>query len=358
MNPGRRIDVPNHSELRDYLHAETAPDVRLRLTLLRLVASLPKAITLEAICEIVDVPLSTAYVWLRAWRKRGYAGVCHPTETGGDPGRPPSLGAHAMIELKVLLSERPYWETRDIQALIEAQWGIMLSRSQVTRILREKLGMHYSKPYPHDAKRPDDAADQLEASLIDAYNSLTDQGLAESEIAIGFLDEASPQLNANTVRVWHFGAGEIVKNTAKLKANAIGFYALLGHSVSSFLDMSSQEAIADFLATIRQAHPDYRAIIVVLDNFSSHRGARVQEAAEKYNIRLVYLPPYAPDLNPIEFIWKTIKRVISVTFIANRDDLRQQITLTWNDAVKHCSYAKSWVEKFVPSIITYKEFCG
>jgi len=37
----------------------------------------------------------------------------------------------------------------------------------------------------------------------------------------------------------------------------------------------------------------------------------VKEEAEKMNIVLVYLPPYSPDLNPIEFVWKGVKRIVS-----------------------------------------------
>jgi hypothetical protein len=79
-----------------------------------------------------------------------------------------------------------------------------------------------------------------------------------------FLGEASPQLTANTARVWHFGKAEIRKNTAKLKANAIGFYALAGYSASAFLDDSSQEAIVGFLKDIRAANRDYPVIVVLL----------------------------------------------------------------------------------------------
>ncbi|MFP4280774.1 MAG: IS630 family transposase [Halochromatium sp.] len=179
----------------------------------------------------------------------------------------------------------------------------------------------------------------------------------DEDIAIGCLDEAGPQLTANTTRGWHVGHAEIAKNTARLKAHAIGFYALVGESVQDFLPRSDQTAIAAFFAAIRAANPDYDALIVVLDNFSSHHGAEVKQAAEDNAIELVFLPPYAPDLNPIEFIWKTIKRVMSVSFISSLDELRSQIRKTWNDSAQYCSYARWWIGRFVPHVLDYKEFC-
>ena len=358
MTRSRRIEIPNKTQLRRYLQEEKDPTVRLRLTLLNLLAELPPSLSLAQICAMVDVPEPTAYVWVRAWRERGYRGVCHPTESGGEPGRPPSLDDGDLNALKALLEERPFWQTREVRTLIREHFGVTLSESQVSRILRDKLGMHFGKPYPYDAKRPSDAEAQLEQRLIDAYERLRAQGLSDKEIALGFLDEASPQLTANTARVWHFGHGEIVKNTARLKANAIGFYALIGTSVQDFLPRSNQTAIAAFFEAIRAANADYRAIIVILDNFSSHHAAEVKQAAKEHAIELVFLPPYAPDLNPIEFIWKSVKRVISVNFIGSLDELKHHIRVTFNEASQYCSYARSWIERFVPHVLDYKEFCG
>jgi len=355
MNTGRRIEVPNAAMVRLHLAEERDPEVRLRLTLLNLILELPPTITLEEICRGMDVPMSTAYVWIRAWRTRGYGGILRPTETSErPPWHTPALSDTDLVELKCLLLERDHWDTKDVRDLIAEHWGVTLSLTQVWRILRHRLRMHYSKPYPYDIRRPDDAEEQLEARLIEAYNALMDKGLNEQDIALGFLDEASPQLTANTARVWHFGKAEIHKNTAKLKANACGFYALVGNSVNGFLEDSSQGAIVAFLNDIRAANPEYPAIVVVLDNFSSHRAATVKAAAETLGIVLVPLPPYSPDLNPIEFIWKSIKRVISVTFIHSLDELKQCISNKWNSSAIHHSFAKHWIEQFVPSIIAYK----
>jgi hypothetical protein len=83
MTRSRRIEIPNKTLLRRYLEEEQDPTVRLRLTLLNLLAELPRSLSLAQICAMVDVPEPTAYVWVRAWRERGYRGVCHPTERGG-----------------------------------------------------------------------------------------------------------------------------------------------------------------------------------------------------------------------------------------------------------------------------------
>ena len=47
--------------------------------------------------------------------------------------------------------------------------------------------------------------------------------------------------------------------------------------------------------------------VVVLDNLSAHKNTRVSHAIENAGASLVFLPPYSPDLNPIEECWSKVK---------------------------------------------------
>jgi transposase len=50
--------------------------------------------------------------------------------------------------------------------------------------------------------------------------------------------------------------------------------------------------------------------IVVMDNLSSHKGGRVRELIEARGCELMYLPPYSPDLNPIEEAFSKLKTLL------------------------------------------------
>jgi transposase len=50
--------------------------------------------------------------------------------------------------------------------------------------------------------------------------------------------------------------------------------------------------------------------IVVMDNLSSHKNARIRESIEARGATLIYLPPYSPDLNPIEMVFSKIKQTL------------------------------------------------
>jgi transposase len=50
--------------------------------------------------------------------------------------------------------------------------------------------------------------------------------------------------------------------------------------------------------------------VIVMDNLSAHKASGVAELVEAAGAKLLYLPPYSPDFNPIEMIWSKVKRLL------------------------------------------------
>ena len=163
---------------------------------------------------------------------------------------------------------------------------------------------------------------------------------------MGFLDESSPQTTANTQRLWSFNKPKISKNTTKIKVNAFGFYSMNGNSVIDLKEHSKKEYVCEFLKDIKNKNPGKR-IVVILDNFKSHRAKDTIEYAVKNEMELIYLPPYSPDQNPIEHIWKSIKRVISSMFIIDANHMKNLIFDAFIKYSSKISFAKACIEKFV-----------
>jgi transposase len=61
--------------------------------------------------------------------------------------------------------------------------------------------------------------------------------------------------------------------------------------------------------------------IVVMDNLSSHKGSRIRELIERRGCKLRYLPPYSPDLNPIEEAFSKVKGMLRRAEARGRDAL-------------------------------------
>jgi len=122
-----------------------------------------------------------------------------------------------------------------------------------------------------------------------------------------------------------------------------------------FKNHSRKEDVCEFLEAIRAMNPE-RRIVVILDNFRSHRAKKTEQCAAECGIELVYLPPYSPDLNPLEFIWKSIKRVISRTFIFNLVHLKWLIRKHFVEFSSRLSFARGWIKRFLGEGIKYDSF--
>jgi len=66
--------------------------------------------------------------------------------------------------------------------------------------------------------------------------------------------------------------------------------------------------------------------LVVMDNLSSHKVKGVRERIEAAGAELLYLPPYSPDLNPIEKAWSKLKLLLRSAKARTREVLDQAIT--------------------------------
>jgi transposase len=66
--------------------------------------------------------------------------------------------------------------------------------------------------------------------------------------------------------------------------------------------------------------------VVVMDNLSVHKAPAVRQWIEKAGAELLYLPPYSPDLNPIEKAWAKLKQLLRAAKARSKEALDQAIT--------------------------------
>jgi transposase len=88
--------------------------------------------------------------------------------------------------------------------------------------------------------------------------------------------------------------------------------------------------------------------VVVLDNLSSHKVKGVRELIEARGAEVLYLPPYSPDLNPIEKAWAKIKQYLRSTRARSKEDLDQAITEAL--ALITPDNAQAWFRHTMPTL--------
>jgi transposase len=92
-----------------------------------------------------------------------------------------------------------------------------------------------------------------------------------------------------------------------------------------------------------------RGAVVVLDNLRAHHAPEVRQAIEAVGARVLYLPPYSPDLNPIELCWSFTKawlrRLAERTEVRLRKAINNTILRVRTDHLRawfqHCGFGQS-----------------
>ena len=165
-----------------------------------------------------------------------------------------------------------------------------------------------------------------------------------------FVDEMGANISLSVVRAWS-RRGERAycsvprnrgKNTTLLASMSVEGMgpplAVEGATTATVFEAYVEKALAP---TLRPGQK-----IVVMDNLSAHKGARVRELVEERGSELLHLPPYSPDMNPIEEAFSKIKGILRKTGARSREALVEAMgkaldAITSQDArgsFEHCGY--------------------
>ena len=90
-----------------------------------------------------------------------------------------------------------------------------------------------------------------------------------------------------------------------------------------------------------------KEIVIILDNYKPHHNTQFKKFCELLKIKLIYLPAYTPWYNPIEQVWKSIKRIIYDPTITERNKLISIFKEEYYRIIYNESFYKKWEEKFL-----------
>jgi transposase len=259
----------------------------------------------ERVAEALFIDAETVRQHLRRYIARGRAGIEQLTYVG----HAAVLAAAQAAELSVELDARIHLTAKSVCEFVAARFGLVYTPHAMARLLG-RLGYVWKRPKAVPAKA-DEAAQRL--FLEETLRPLMATADADPGEKLLFVDATHPAYDA------HPAAGWIRRGrTATLKSNH-GRVNVTLNGALSWPDrtvitreaslITGAEMVA-FFTQIEAAYPTARRITLVVDNATYNRAAVVREwlARPGCRVRVVYLPPYAPNLNLIERLWWFFKK--------------------------------------------------
>ena len=241
-------------------------------------------------------------------------------ESGGSSGQ---LTESQTEELLVHLEEHTYHHNHEIVMYIKERYGVSYTVSGMHKWLHRN-GFSYKKP----KGRPHKADAELQKQFIAEYEALKET-VGDDE-PILFMDAVHPTQATKLSYGWiRTGKTKHVDTTAsRTRLNIVGAIQL-GHiadTITSQYQTINAESIVDFMGKIRAQYGS-KTVHIILDRSGYHRASLIAEKTENLNIKLHFLPPYSPNLNPIERLWKVMnEKVRNNRFFKSAKDFKEAIS--------------------------------
>lgn len=253
---------------------------------------------------------TTIYRWLRAYQKGGEDALKSTKASGPEPKLTDKQCAKVRSWI-VGKDPRQYgfdfglWTRRIVADLIETKFGVIIGLTAVGRLLA-RLNITPQKPLRRAYERDPERVSQW---LRKDYPKLRRRARKQGA-TIYFLDEAGFSSEPALGRTYGLkGQTPIVETTGqRQKVSAISAVSAKGGFWSQvYTGMFNAGRFVEFLKDFRKGGRG--KVFMVVDGHPSHKAKKVQEYVKstKGMLELHFLPPYAPDLNPDEFVWQHAK---------------------------------------------------
>lgn len=264
------------------------------------------------IAEALGVSRSAVSQWLTVAREDGPEALRHHPS----PGRPPKLSPEQLRLIPDCLwhGAEAYgfrgdlWTCPRMAAVIYQEFGVRYSRSEVSRLLK-RIGWTPQVPITRAIQR-DEAT--IERWRRDVWPQLRQQASREHR-ALVFLDETGLYLLPGVVKTYAPRAQTPVLHEWQTRdhLSVMGALSTEGRvwSLVRQTSLTGLETVAFLLHLLRLAGP---RLLLVWDHSPIHRRAEVGEFLAEpaaRQVRVAWLPTYAPELNPVEYLWQHIKHV-------------------------------------------------
>ena len=220
-------------------------------------------------------------------------------ETGGSESK---LNTEQTVELSHHLEATTYVKVQEICVHVELKYGATYTVPGMTSWLKTH-GFSYKKPKGTPAK-----ADPVrQEAWIKTYEELMKTTPEEEPIL--FADGVHPTMATKITYGWiKRGTDKAIATTAsRTRMNLMGALNLetMGLTLESYETIDG-DTMVEYMATLRRAYSDAPKIHLILDRGGYNISHKTREAAERHTIVLHHLPPYSPNLNPIERLWKVM----------------------------------------------------
>jgi transposase len=252
------------------------------------------------------------------------------------------LNPDQLSQLKMYLTNNIILNAKQVICYVKEHFGKSYSLSGMKDLLHS-LGFSYKQLTLFPSK----ADIEQQQQFVLEFEQLN-QHLAEDE-EIVFIDGVHPQHNTKSSKAWIKKGTEqyLPANTGRQRLNLNGAYNPNNQDVIIREDPSiNAQSTIKLFEQIQNKYSIKKWIYAIADNAKYYRSKLVKKFLANSNIKLIFLPPYSPNLNLIERLWKYLrKQVINTTYYPKFEQFKTAIL----NFFKNIDSKKTELKQFIGS---------